>query len=175
MLLIQCVQIDITNSMCTNLLAFIKHICHFLFVWRHGNGRRKRLASTFYEIVIGWFSSTIVSGSRALPPRWPPECCCVIIESSFDPGERLQADGSLYFIYSFFQENGSVRCRTQFWKGTTQGSFQQILVEMGLVVSEEKIFWVGPFQNCIRQPRPPKKKMAAVAKNLNFFNFPLLL
>jgi hypothetical protein len=32
----------------------------------------------------------IVSGSRALPPRWPPECSCVVIESSFDPGERLQ-------------------------------------------------------------------------------------
>jgi hypothetical protein len=29
---------------------------------------------------------------------------------------------------------------TQFWKGTTQGSFQQSLVEIGTVVSEEKIF-----------------------------------
>ena len=28
---------------------------------------------------------------------------------------------------------------TQFWKGTTQGSFQQSLVEIGSVVSEEKI------------------------------------
>ena len=27
-----------------------------------------------------------------------------------------------------------------FWKGTTQGSFQQSLVEIGSVVSEEKIF-----------------------------------
>ena len=34
--------------------------------------------------------------------------------------------------------------------------------------------WVGPFQNCVRQPRPPFK-MAAVAKNRNFFNCPLLL
>jgi hypothetical protein len=34
------------------------------------------------------------------------------------------------------------RCwRTQFWKGTTQGSFQQSLVEIGSVVSEEKIFF----------------------------------
>jgi hypothetical protein len=32
------------------------------------------------------------------------------------------------------------RWRTQFWKGTTQGSFQQSLVEIGSVVSEEKIF-----------------------------------
>jgi hypothetical protein len=31
--------------------------------------------------------------------------------------------------------------RTQFWKGTTQGSFQQSLVEIGIVVSEEKIFF----------------------------------
>jgi hypothetical protein len=34
-----------------------------------------------------------------------------------------------------------MKCRTQFWKGTTQGSFQQSLVEIGLVVSEEKIFF----------------------------------
>ena len=35
---------------------------------------------------------------------------------------------------------GNMKCRTQFWKGTTQGSFQQSLVEIGSVVSEEKIF-----------------------------------
>jgi hypothetical protein len=34
------------------------------------------------------------------------------------------------------------RCwTTQFWKGTTQGSFQQSLVEIGSVVSEKKIFF----------------------------------
>ena len=48
-------------------------------------------------IVIGWSSSKIVSGSCALPPRWPPQCSCIVIESSFDPGERLQAPGSLWF------------------------------------------------------------------------------
>jgi hypothetical protein len=35
---------------------------------------------------------------------------------------------------------GGLKYRTQFWKGTTQGSFQQSLVEIGSVVSEEKIF-----------------------------------
>jgi hypothetical protein len=34
---------------------------------------------------------------------------------------------------------GGLKCWTQFWKGTTQGSFQQSLVEIGSVVSE-KIF-----------------------------------
>jgi hypothetical protein len=29
---------------------------------------------------------------------------------------------------------GGLKCRTQFWKGTTQGSFQQSLVEIGSVV-----------------------------------------
>jgi hypothetical protein len=28
---------------------------------------------------------------------------------------------------------GGLKCRTQFWKGTTQGSFQQSLVEIGSV------------------------------------------
>ena len=34
---------------------------------------------------------------------------------------------------------GGLKCRTQFWKGTTQRSSQQSLVEIGSVVSEEKI------------------------------------
>jgi hypothetical protein len=34
--------------------------------------------------------------------------------------------------------------RTQFWKGTTQGSFQKSLVEIGSVDSEEKIFFFIP-------------------------------
>ena len=34
--------------------------------------------------------------------------------------------------------------------------------------------WVGPFQNCVQQPRP-LFKMAAATKNRNFFNCPLLL
>jgi hypothetical protein len=34
--------------------------------------------------------------------------------------------------------------------------------------------WVGPFQNCVRQPCP-LIKMAAVTKNRNFFNYALLL
>jgi hypothetical protein len=35
---------------------------------------------------------------------------------------------------------GDLKCRTQFWKGTIQGSFQQSLVEIGSVVSEEIFF-----------------------------------
>jgi hypothetical protein len=34
---------------------------------------------------------------------------------------------------------GGMKCRTQIWKGTTQGSSQQSLVEIGSVVSEEKM------------------------------------
>jgi hypothetical protein len=36
---------------------------------------------------------------------------------------------------------GSWDHRTQFWKGTIQESFQQSLVEIGSVVSEEKKFF----------------------------------
>jgi hypothetical protein len=34
--------------------------------------------------------------------------------------------------------------------------------------------WVGPFQNCVRQPRPPFN-MATVTKNRNLFKWPKLL
>jgi hypothetical protein len=42
---------------------------------------------------------------------------------------------------------GSQDQRTQFWKGAIQESFQQSLVEIGSVVSEEKIFFnfIPPF------------------------------
>ena len=45
-----------------------------------------QLEPNFDGIVIGWSSYKILSGTR-----WPPQCSCVVIESSFDPGERLQA------------------------------------------------------------------------------------
>jgi hypothetical protein len=42
---------------------------------------------------------------------------------------------------------GALKCWTQFWKRTTQESFQQSFVEIGSVVSEEKIFlnFIPPF------------------------------
>jgi hypothetical protein len=39
----------------------------------------------------------MVSGNCTLQPRRPPQCSCVVIESSFDPSDRLQAPGSLWF------------------------------------------------------------------------------
>jgi hypothetical protein len=42
---------------------------------------------------------------------------------------------------------GGLKCQTQFWKGTTQWSFQQSLVGP----------WMAPFQNCVRWSRLPTK------------------
>jgi hypothetical protein len=39
---------------------------------------------------------------------------------------------------------GGMKCRTLFWKGTTQGSFQQSLVEIGSVVSEKIVLKFFP-------------------------------
>ena len=44
------------------------------------------------------------------------------------------------FVMAAILDTGRRR-RTQYSKGTTQGSFQQSLVEIGSVVSEEKIFF----------------------------------
>jgi hypothetical protein len=59
---------------------------------------------------------------------------------------------------------GVLKCRTQFWKRTTKESFQQSLVEIGLVVSVEKIFF--KFR--------PVSMMATITKNRNFFKWPKL-
>jgi hypothetical protein len=69
---------------------------------------------------------------------------------------------------------GGMKCQTQFWKGITQGSFQQSLVEIGSVVSEKKIFLISSpfFLICIIGQNT---KMAAITKNRNFFKWPKLL
>ena len=46
----------------------------------------------------------------------------------------------LFLVMAAILDTGR-RWQTQFWKGTTQGSFQQSLVEIGSVLSEEKIFF----------------------------------
>jgi hypothetical protein len=85
------------------------------------------------------------------------------------------ARSSLAYIPCFAIMVGSRDQRTQFWKGAIQESFQQSLVEIGSVVSEEKIFFkfLPPFY-CVRQLHPPFK-MATVTKNRNFFKWPKLL
>ena len=51
----------------------------------------------FAEMILGWSPSKNVTGGSAFRPRWPPQCSCVVIESSFYPGERLKAPGSFWF------------------------------------------------------------------------------
>jgi hypothetical protein len=58
----------------------------------------------FAEMILGWSPSKNVTGSLAFRPSWPPQCSCVVIESSFYPGERLQAHGSFWF-YNLFSNS----------------------------------------------------------------------
>jgi len=46
----------------------------------------------------------------------------------------------LLFLVTAAMLVGGRDCRTQFWKGITQGPFHQSLVLISQVVSEEKIF-----------------------------------
>ena len=55
--------------------------------------------------------------------------------------EQFWSFEEILFLVTAAILNGGRGCRTQFWKGTSQGSFQQSLVEIGSVVSEEKIFF----------------------------------
>jgi hypothetical protein len=50
-----------------------------------------------------------------------------------------------------------LKYRTQFWKGTIQGSSQQSLVEIGSVVSEENFVKISP---------PPHFSIFSLAANL---------
>jgi hypothetical protein len=61
---------------------------------------------------------------------------------------------------------GGLKCRTQFWKGTTQGSFQKSLVEIGSVVSEERIlFKIHPVFFSVLVWRPSCLKVGITGHN----------
>jgi hypothetical protein len=70
-----------------------------------------------------------------------------LFDQNLDLIEQMVSDKKFlreFPIGSYVKSSSAVvvglKCRTQFWKGTTQESFQQSLVGIGSVVSEEKIF-----------------------------------
>jgi hypothetical protein len=77
--------------------------------------------------LAGMVPFKIVSDSPVLHSRWLP---LLKIEISSN-GQNC----------SYFKPECAQICQTQFWKGAIQESFQQSLVEIGSVVSEEKIFF----------------------------------
>jgi hypothetical protein len=63
---------------------------------------------------------------------------------------------------------GVLKCRTQFWKRTTQESFQQSLVEIGSVVSEKIFFKFHPpfYLICIIGQNRQKFKVHKKSRNI---------
>ena len=63
---------------------------------------------------------------------------------------------------------GVLKCRTQFWKRTTQESVQQSLVEIGSVVSGKKIFLISSpfFLICIIGQNMQKFKVHKKSRNI---------
>jgi hypothetical protein len=88
----------------------------------------------------------MVSGSCVLPPRWPPQCSCVVIESSFDPGERLQAPGSLWFEHVTAIMSGN--CALNFHRS----HFNKILVFFRCFGEIEKLYLFLSFSGIFTGP-----------------------
>jgi hypothetical protein len=97
-----------------------------------------------------------VSDSPALHSRWPlllkieissNDQNCPILSQNVPKFELYKHNDELFSIYYRIIFSlatilvGSRDQRTQFWKGAIQESFQQNLVDIGSVVSEEKIFF----------------------------------
>jgi hypothetical protein len=91
-------------------------------------------------MVPGWVPFKIVSDSSALHSRWPlllrieissNSQNCSILSQNVPKFELCKHNDELFSVYYR---------RTQFWKGAIQESFQQSLVDIGSVVSEEKNF-----------------------------------
>jgi hypothetical protein len=81
-------------------------------------------------------------------PRWPP-FLKIEISSNGQNCSILSQKVPKFALYKHNDELlssavaailvGVLKCGTQFWKRTTQESFQQSLVEIGSIVSEENI------------------------------------
>jgi hypothetical protein len=95
----------------------------------------------------------IVSDSPALHSRWPLLLKieissngknCSILSQNVPKFELCKHNDELFSIYYrifYAILVGRRDQRTQFWKGAIQESFQQNLVDIGSIVSEEKIFF----------------------------------
>jgi hypothetical protein len=94
-------------------------------------------------MVPGWVPFKIVSDSAVLYPRWP---LLLKIEIS---------------------SVGSQDHRTQICKGAIQESFQQSLVEIGSVVSEENFFFISSalFSHFVLYPRWPPLQKREISSN----------
>jgi hypothetical protein len=94
-----------------------------------------------------------VSNSPALHSRWPlllkieissnGQNCSILSQNvpKFELYKKLKFHPPFSILSLAAILAGSRAHRTQFWKGAIQESFQQSLVEIGSVVSEEKIFF----------------------------------
>jgi hypothetical protein len=107
--------------------------------------------------------SKIVSGSRTIPPRWPPQCSCIVIESSFDPGERLQAPWSLWGSYvklsTAVQPSWSEGGTTRHFFG--RGPSNDYVIKVWFQLSN----WFKARRflcDCVRQSHSPTKMAATV-------------
>jgi hypothetical protein len=100
------------------------------------------------DMILGWSPFKMVSVSAVLFPRWPPLLKieissngqnCTILSQKLSKFELYQHNELLNIYYGIFYELWTFA----FWKGTTQGSYRQSLVEIGSVVSEEKILSIS--------------------------------
>jgi UV DNA damage repair endonuclease len=99
----------------------------------------------------------------------PPKCGCNWFQTrrflrEFPIGSYVKLSSAVAGILV-----GVLKCWTQFWKRTTQESFQQSLVEIGSVVSEEKIslkFHPPFFLICIIGQNRQKFKVHNKSRNI---------
>ena len=132
-----------------------------------------------------WVPFKIMSDSPALHSRWllllrieisSIVHCCFIINLN-EHKYLLQLHGNEQFnIYSgfsvqFFFQLIYTDCAN--WEYFDKITFKSSPLKP-LNQIKPNLAGVGTFQNCVRQTRPPFK-MAAVTKNRNFLNCPLLL
>jgi hypothetical protein len=92
------------------------------------------------EMILRWSPFKIVSVSAVLYPRWPP-LLKIEISSSGQNCSTLSQKVPKFELYKHNDELFNKYYGIFYELGTTQGSFQQSLVEIGSVVSEEKIFF----------------------------------
>jgi hypothetical protein len=119
-----------------------------------------QLEPNFDGIVIGWSSPKIVSASRALPPRWPLQSSCVVIESNFDPiGYYVNLSSAVQPSWS---EGGTTRHNIG-W-GPSNDNFIKVGFQLNNWFQTRR--FLCEFQYCVRHFRLPTKMVSTAKLNL---------
>jgi hypothetical protein len=139
---------------------------------------------THFEMTLGWSPFKFVSVSAVLYLRWPPwlkieissngQNCSILSQKvpKFELYKHNDEHFNTFEEISIFSHGGHLRYRTALTDTNLKGDHPRV------ISAKFGWDWLSSFrgEDCLKISSPlPVSKMAAIAKNKNFFKWPKLL